>query len=132
MTAGIFNAATSGERSARLREWLASEPAEALLNDVYRELASRDKGVAKILKEKLDEIKRAHGQEALASDWGQKAEHMLMAPRLNIADALAWQRDAAKAGDKDAYKQDEPEWHCEDQGDWWQIGSHLNNQNHSH
>ena len=98
MTAGIFNAATSGERSARLREWLASEPAEALLNDVYRELASRDKGVAKILKEKLDEIKRVHGQEALASDWGQKAEHMLMAPRLNIADALAWQRDAAKAG----------------------------------
>ena len=98
MTAGIFNAATSGERSARLREWLSSEPAEELLNDVYRELASRDKGVAKILKEKLDEIKRAHGQEALASDWGQKAEQMLQAPRLNIADALAWQRDAAKAG----------------------------------
>jgi hypothetical protein len=98
MTAGIFNAATSGERSARLREWLASEPAESLLNDVYRELASRDKGVAKILKEKLEEIKRAHGQEALASDWGQKAEHILQAPRLHIADALAWQRDAAKAG----------------------------------
>ena len=68
------------------------------MHDVYRELSSRDKGVAKILKEKIDEIKRAHGQEALASDWAQKAEQMLQATRLNIADALAWQRDAAKAG----------------------------------
>lgn len=98
LTAGIFNAPTSGERSARLREWLASEPTEELLHEIYRELSSRDKGVAKILKEKLDDIKRAHGQEALASDWAQKAQHMLQAPRLNIADALAWQRDAAKAG----------------------------------
>lgn len=98
VTAGIFNAATSGERSTRLREWLTSEPPEDLLHEVYRELATRDKGVAKILKEKLDEIKRVHGQEALANDWGQKAEHMLQAARLNIADALAWQRDAAKAG----------------------------------
>ncbi|MBU1311090.1 MAG: amidohydrolase family protein [Gammaproteobacteria bacterium] len=40
--------------------------------------------------------------------------------------------DKAKAGDKDAYKQDEPEWHCEDQGDWWQIGSHIHGLNHHH
>ena len=40
--------------------------------------------------------------------------------------------DAAKAGDKEAYKQDEPEWHCEDQGDWWQIGRHLHQHSHSH
>ena len=98
LTAGAFNAATSGERSARLREWLLTEPSEAHMQEVYRELSSRDKGAAKILKEKLDEIKRAHGQDALASDWAHKAEQMLQAPRLNIADALAWQRDAAKAG----------------------------------
>ena len=98
LAAGIFNAATSGDRSARLRDWLATEPSEDLLNEVYRELSSRDKGVAKILKEKLDDIKRAHGQEALAMDWAQKAEQMLQASRVNIADALAWQRDAAKAG----------------------------------
>ena len=98
LTGGAFNAATSGERGARLREWLQSEPSEEQMHEVYRELSSRDKGVAKILKEKLDDIKRAHGQEALASDWAQKAEQMLQAPRLNIADALAWQRDAAKAG----------------------------------
>ncbi|MGV0960518.1 MAG: DUF349 domain-containing protein [Limnohabitans sp.] len=98
LTAGVFNAPTSGERSARLREWLLTEPSEEHMHEVYRELSSRDKGAAKILKEKLDEIKRAHGQDALASDWAHKAEHMLQAPRLNIADALAWQRDAAKAG----------------------------------
>ena len=61
-------------------------------------MASRDKGAAKLLKEKLDELKRQHGQDALASDWAQKAEQMLQAPRLNMGDAMAWQRDAAKAG----------------------------------
>lgn len=66
--------------------------------EVYRELSGRDKGVAKLLKEKLDDIKRSHGQEALATEWADKAEQLLQAPRLNMADALAWQRDAAKAG----------------------------------
>jgi hypothetical protein len=98
LAAGVFSAATSGERSARLRDWLQTNPAEELMQEVYRELSGRDKGVAKLLKEKLDEIKRAHGQEALAGEWAQKAEEMLQASRLNIADALAWQRDAAKAG----------------------------------
>ncbi len=97
-TAGIFQAATSGDRSARLREWLQTGPSEASLHEVYRELSSKDKGVAKQLKEKIDEIKRSHGQEVLASDWAQKAALILSAPRLNMADALAWQRDAAKAG----------------------------------
>ncbi len=98
LTGGAFNAATSGERSARLREWLLSEPVADVLAEVYREMSTRDKGAAKLLKEKLDELKRVHGQEALASDWAQKAEQMLQAPRLNIGDAMAWQRDAAKAG----------------------------------
>jgi hypothetical protein len=98
LTAGIFNAPTSGERSARLREWLQTEPSEDFMSEVYRELSGRDKGVAKLLKEKLDELKRLHGQEALATEWAQKAEQLLQSPRLNIADALAWQRDAAKAG----------------------------------
>jgi len=97
-TGGAFNAATSGERSARLREWLATEPSADLLAEVYREMSSRDKGAAKVLKEKLDELKRMLGQDALASDWAQKAEQLLQAPRLNIGDAMAWQRDAAKAG----------------------------------
>ncbi len=98
LIAGIFHAATSGDRSARLREWLQTGPSEAQLHQVYRELSSKDKGVAKQLKEKIDEIKRSHGQEALASDWAHKAELILSAARLHVADALAWQRDAAKAG----------------------------------
>lgn len=97
-TAAIFQAGTSGDRSARLREWLQTGPSEAQLHEVYRELSSKDKGVAKQLKEKIDDIKRSHGQEALAIDWAQKAELILSAARLNMADALAWQRDAAKAG----------------------------------
>lgn len=98
LIAAIFQAATSGDRSARLREWLQTSPSEAQLHEVYRELSSKDKGVAKQLKEKIDEIKRSHGQEALASDWARKAEQILSAPRLHVADAMAWQRDAAKAG----------------------------------
>jgi ATP-dependent RNA helicase SUPV3L1/SUV3 len=97
-TGGAFTAATSGERSARLREWLATEPLVDLLAEVYREMSSRDKGAAKVLKEKLDELKRLQGQDALVSDWALKAEQLLQAPRLNIGDAMAWQRDAAKAG----------------------------------
>jgi hypothetical protein len=98
LAAGIFNAPTSSDRSARLREWLVTEPSEELMAEVYRELSGRDKGVAKLLKEKLEEIKRLHGQEALATEWAQKANDLLQSTRLNIADALAWQRDAAKAG----------------------------------
>jgi hypothetical protein len=97
-TGGAFNAMTSGERSAKLREWLTTDPSIDLLAEVYREMSSRDKGAAKLLKEKLDELKRLQGQDALASDWAQKAEQLLQATRLNIGDAMAWQRDAAKAG----------------------------------
>jgi hypothetical protein len=34
----------------------------------------------------------------VAAEWQAKAQALLEAARLNIADALAWQRDAAKAG----------------------------------
>jgi len=98
LTGGVFTAATSGERSARLRDWMHTEPSVEQMNEVYHELSGRDKGAAKALREKLDELKRSRGQEALAADWAERAEQLLQAPRLNIADALAWQRDAAKAG----------------------------------
>ena len=98
LTGGVFTAPTSGERSARLREWLLTEPSLEHMQDVYKELSSRDKGAAKNLREKLDELKRARGQDALAAEWAERAQQMLGGARLNIADALAWQRDAAKAG----------------------------------
>lgn len=98
LTGGAFSAPTSGERAARVREWLAREPSPEQMHEVFRELSARDKGAARLLREKLDEIKRAKGQEAIAAEWTEKARGLLSQPRLNIADAMAWQRDAAKAG----------------------------------
>ncbi|SFC10747.1 protein of unknown function [Polaromonas sp. OV174] len=98
LTGGAFSAPTSGERAARIRQWLASEPTAEQMAEVYKDLANRDKGAAKPLKEKLDEIKRSKGQEAAAAEWAEKAQSLLALPKLNLADALAWQRDAAKAG----------------------------------
>ncbi|MGH6625042.1 MAG: DUF349 domain-containing protein [Burkholderiaceae bacterium] len=98
LTGGAFSASTSGERAARIREWLAANPSPEQLHEVFKEMSGRDKGAAKPLREKLDELKRAKGQEALAAEWADKAQALLAGPKLNIADALAWQRDAAKAG----------------------------------
>ena len=98
LTGGAFSAPTSGDRAARIRTWLASEPAAERMAEVYKELANRDKGAAKPLKEKLDELKRSKGQELAAAEWSDKAKTLLALPKLNLADALAWQRDAAKAG----------------------------------
>lgn len=98
LTGGAFTAPTSGERAARLREWLASGPSVDSMAEVYRELSHRDKGATKALKEKLDELKRAKAQEAIAEEWATKARALIEQPRLNLADAMAWQRDAAKAG----------------------------------
>ena len=98
LTGGAFSAATSGERASKIREWLITNPSTEQLQDVFRELSAKDKGAAKLLREKLDDIKRAKGQEVLAAEWAQKAQALLDLAKLNIADALAWQRDAAKAG----------------------------------
>jgi len=98
LTGGAFSAPTSGERAARLREWLAANPGAEQMQEVFREMSARDKGAARVLRERLDEIKRARGQEAIAAEWAQKAQALLGQPRLNIADAMAWQRDAARAG----------------------------------
>ena len=98
LTGGAFSAATSGERTARIREWLATEPSAEQMAEVYKDLANRDKGAAKPLKGKLDEAKRAKNQETVAAEWAEKGQALLALKKLNLADALAWQRDAAKAG----------------------------------
>ena len=98
LTGGAFSAPTSGERAARVREWLARNPSPEQMQEVFRELSGRDKGAARPLRERLDEIKRSKGQEVMAAEWSEKARALLAQPKLNIADALAWQRDAAKAG----------------------------------
>ena len=98
LTGGAFTAPTSGERAQRIRDWLAGQPTSEQLQDVFKDLSGRDKGAARPVREKLDEIKRAKGQEVIAAEWAQKAQVLLAQSKLNIADALAWQRDAAKAG----------------------------------
>ncbi len=98
LTGGAFSAPTSGERAAKVREWLATQPSPEQMQEVFRELSARDKGAARALKDRLDELKRARGQEAIAAEWADKAQALLDLPRMNIADALAWQRDAARAG----------------------------------
>ena len=98
LTGGAFSAPTSGERAARIRDWLATEPSAERIQEVFKEFNARDKGAAKPLRLKLDEIRRAKEQDAIAQDWAARAQALLDLARLNIADALAWQRDAAKAG----------------------------------
>ncbi len=98
LTGGAFSAPTSGERAARLRVWLATDPSVESMQEVFREMSTRDKGAAKALREKLDELRRAKAQDSLAQEWALKGEALRDAPRINLADAMAWQRDAAKAG----------------------------------
>ncbi|PIW08795.1 MAG: DUF349 domain-containing protein [Comamonadaceae bacterium CG17_big_fil_post_rev_8_21_14_2_50_60_13] len=98
LTHGAFSAQTSGERMACIREWLAGEPGLEQLQLVFKELSSKDKGAAKLVRERLDEIKRSKAQASIAQEWADKARALLALPKLNLADALAWQRDAAKAG----------------------------------
>ena len=98
LTGGAFSAATAGERASRIREWLATQPAQEQLQEVFKDLSGRDKGAARAVRERLDEIRRSKGQEVIAAEWAAKAQALLAAAKLNIADAMAWQRDAAKAG----------------------------------
>ena len=98
LTGGAFTAPTASERAARVRNWLTSEPPLEHLQEVYKELSAKDKGAAKPLREKLDELRRARAQDTLAQEWADRAQALLSAPRINLADAMAWQRDAAKAG----------------------------------
>ena len=98
ITGGAFTAATAGERASRVREWLLTNPGNDVLAEVFRELSSRDKGAAKLLRERLDDAKRAKLQEAMSAEWALKGQALLDLTKLNIADAMAWQRDAAKAG----------------------------------
>jgi len=98
LTGGAFSAETSGERASRVRDWLATQPAHDQLQEVFKELSVRDKSAARAVRERLDELRRLETQEKIGVEWAQKAQQLLSADTLNIADATAWQREAAKAG----------------------------------
>ena len=98
LTGGAFSAATPGDRAARIRDWLATQPADDQLQEVFKELSIRDKNAARFVRERMDDIRRAKEQEVIAVEWAQKAQSLLAGTTLNVAEAVAWQRDAAKAG----------------------------------
>ena len=98
ITGGAFSAPTSGERAARVKQWLGTQPDAELLQAVFKELSVKDKGAARWIKDLLDDARRAKSQEQLIAEWAQRAQTLLEAAKINMADAMAWQRDAAKAG----------------------------------
>ena len=98
ITGGAFSAPTSGDRSARVRVWLTGNPDVELMQAVFKELSVKDKGAARWIKDRLDDARRTKGQEQLIAEWALRAQTLLDAAKINMADAMAWQRDAAKAG----------------------------------
>ena len=98
LTGGAFSAATASERAGRLSNWLSNQPPHDQLQAVFSEMSHRDKGAAKLVRENLDEARKAKDQDALVQEWTAKGEALRDAERINMADAMAWQRDAAKAG----------------------------------
>ncbi len=98
LTGGAFTVSTSADRTARLRDWLAGHPTLEQVQAAFDEMSHRDKGAAKVLREKLDELRRSKDQDALVVEWAAKGEALRDAPHINLTDAMGWQRDAAKAG----------------------------------
>ena len=80
LTGGAFTAPTSGERAQRVRDWLAAAPAAEQLQEVFKELSGRDKGAARLVREKLDELRRARDQASIAAEWEHKANALLEQP----------------------------------------------------
>ncbi|MDR0214998.1 MAG: DUF349 domain-containing protein [Comamonas sp.] len=98
LTGGAFSAETSGDRAARIRDWLTTQPTVEQLQEVHKELNGRDKSAARAVRERLDEIRRTENQEKISVEWAEKAQALLAAVPFDAAAATAWQRDAAKAG----------------------------------
>ncbi len=98
LTGGAFTVATAADRTTRLRDWLTSQPTLEQVQAAFDEMSHRDKGAAKVLREKLDELRRSKDQDALIVEWTAKGEALRDAAHINLADAMGWQRDAAKAG----------------------------------
>lgn len=94
----VTSANSSAERVAAVQVWLASSPSVDQLQAAFKEVQARDKGAAKPIKERLDEARRVEHQDTQNAIWAEKAQALLDQQRLKLADALAWQRDAARAG----------------------------------
>ncbi len=81
-----------------MRTWLASNPSAAQLQEVLKELGNRDKSASRLLRERLDEMRRTQDQDLIADEWAASAQALLQAEKFSAEQAAVWQRDAAKAG----------------------------------
>lgn len=97
LTGGAFTADSSQQRAERVQAWLAAQPEAEHLQQVHRALSQKDSGVAKLVKEVLDERRRKEQEQALRQEWLNRAEELCGAEKINIADGLAWLRDAQAA-----------------------------------
>jgi hypothetical protein len=100
LTGGAISAQTSSARVHLIKLWLEStpQPSYEQMKEVFKLLSAKDKGAARHIKERMELIKKGQLQEAQTLIWSNKAQELLASPKLSIADALAWQRDAAKDG----------------------------------
>ena len=100
LTGGAISASTASARAQLIKHWLESSPPPSYeqMSEVFKLLSAKDKGAARQVKDSMDLIKKALNQEALIALWSDKANLLLGAHKLNLADAMAWQRDAAKEG----------------------------------
>jgi len=71
LTGGAFTVSISADRTARLRDWLAGQPTLEQVQAAFDEMSHRDKGAAKVLREKLDELRRGKAQDALVRGVGR-------------------------------------------------------------
>ena len=89
LTGGAFSAETSGDRAARIRDWLTTQPSVEQLQEVHKELNGRDKSAARAVRERLDEIRRTENQEKISVEWADKARALLAATPFDAAAAAA-------------------------------------------
>ena len=85
ITGGAFSAPTSGERAARVKEWLAGNPDTELQQAVFKELSVKDKGAARWIKERLDEARRVSGVPERRALYTKVAQQLLVdLPRMYL------------------------------------------------
>ncbi|MGI5308767.1 amidohydrolase family protein [Rheinheimera sp. WS51] len=62
----------------------------------------------------------------------KQMQQQVIAEKQALMQKLLQSGDDAKKGDSNGYKQDEPLWHCDDQGDWLAEGQFAHFLQHSH
>ncbi|MDI9336249.1 MAG: hypothetical protein QM520_04385 [Gammaproteobacteria bacterium] len=92
----IVVAQSSQERSELVRHWLDSQPSKESLQYLYRLLVDKDKGSARNIRLRLDELKNGDQYAMQVGEWLSSAGELLENNATSLGQLLAWQRDLAK------------------------------------